>query len=178
MGKSDNTAREIVMRELAEMQFNLFGYICALTGNSQDARDILQDTNVRIWEEAERYDKNRPFMAWAKTMAVYEIMTYRKRKSRERLVFDDDVFASVVDQAETHPDATDAALAHLDGCVAKLPPTLRHVVEQRYMQAVSVKEVARELGRSATAVSLLLMRARQALAACVQQAMAKEGLEA
>ena len=67
--------------------------------------------------------------------------------------------------------------AHLDNCVTKLPPTLRLVVEQRYMQAVPVKEVVRKLGRSATAVSLLLMRARQALAACVQEAMMKGARE-
>ncbi|HRR33022.1 MAG TPA: sigma factor [Kiritimatiellia bacterium] len=117
-GKNGNTAREIVMRDLAEAQFSLFGYICALTGHSQDARDILQDTNLRIWKEAERYDEKRPFLAWAKTLAVYEIMTYRKRLSRERLVFDDDVFESVVDQAEIQPDETDAALAHRK-CPAK-----------------------------------------------------------
>ncbi|MDA3924253.1 MAG: sigma-70 family RNA polymerase sigma factor [Kiritimatiellae bacterium] len=162
------------MCELAEAQFALFSYICMMTGNSQDARDILQETNLRICREIERYDPSRPFMAWARTIAFFEVRTHRKKMSRERLVFDDDVFEMISAETENKSFEVTRRLAVLDGCIRKLPEMLRQVVKSRYLNGVPVKTIAAQLKRSPNAVSLLLMRARQALADCVLKAVGKE----
>jgi len=174
-GTNETAGYDPVMRELAEAQFALFAYICALTGNSQDARDVLQETNLRLCKEAGRYDPSRPFIAWAKTIAVYEVMSYRKKQRRDRLVFEEDVFEHIAAQADGESQEVERHLAFLEGCVRKLPDTLREVVEARYLNRVSVQEVARRIGRSPNAVSLLLMRARQALSDCVRQASGEGG---
>jgi RNA polymerase sigma-70 factor (ECF subfamily) len=171
----DKTEPDPVMRELEAAQLVLFSYICMLTGNSQDAHDILQETNLRLCKEAAKYDPARPFIAWAKTLAVYEVMTYRKRQRRDRLVFDDDIFENIAAQAESQPDETECRLAVLETCVRKLPILLRSVVEARYFKGIAVHVIAQRLNRSSNAVSLLLMRARQFLAECIKRAVAQEG---
>lgn len=167
------TGTERVMSELIEAQFTLFAYICALTANSQDARDILQETNLKICKKAAEYDPLRPFMGWAKTLAVYEVMTYRKKQRRDRLVFENDVFETLAAKADSETQDVERHLAYLEGCIRKLPPILREVVDARYLKSCSVGLVAQQLGRSANAVSLLLMRARQALSDCVRRAVAE-----
>ncbi|MEI7900674.1 MAG: sigma-70 family RNA polymerase sigma factor [bacterium] len=157
------------MKELVDVQFALFSYLCALTGNTQDAHDILQEANLKICREAARYDPGRPFIAWAKTIVFYEVMTYRKKQRRERLVFDDSTFETIAAQTEVKPYEVNRHLARLEGCIQKLPETLHRVVEARYLKGFAVQEIAAQLERSENAVSLLLMRARQALADCVRK---------
>ncbi|MDD4017454.1 MAG: sigma-70 family RNA polymerase sigma factor [Kiritimatiellae bacterium] len=168
MNGKDGYAR--VMEELVKAQFELFAYVCALTANSQDARDILQETNLKICSRAADYDPLRPFLGWAKTLAIYEVMTHRKKQRRDRLVFDDDVFENLAAQTGNDAQEVERYLGFLEGCIHKLPPALRESVEARYLKRQSVGRVAQQLGRSANAVSLLLMRARQALSDCVRLA--------
>ena len=173
-GTKGTAGYDPVMRELAEAQFALFAYICLMTGNSQDARDILQETNLKLCKEAAHYDPSRPFIAWAKTVAFYEVMTYRKKQRRERLVFEDDVFERVAEQADNEAQQVERDLAFLERCIGKLTGLLREVVEARYLKGTPVCEVAQQLKRSPNAASLLLLRARQALSDCVRLA-AQEG---
>jgi RNA polymerase sigma-70 factor, ECF subfamily len=167
---------EQVMRELVESQFEIFSYICMLTGQSQDARDILQETNLKIFKQAGSYNPQKPFIAWAKTIAVYQVMTWRKKCQRSRLVFDDDVFKTLLAQAEEEVVETEQTYAKLDECIRKLPEALRKAIEERYLKGFSVQEIAKHLERSDNAVSLLLMRARQLLADCVQRSLQEGGL--
>ncbi len=80
------------VRLMTDAQFALFSYILLLVGDSSDARDVLQDTNLTILRNASHYRPGTLFIAWAKTLAHYQVLTYRKKKSRDRLVFDDEVF--------------------------------------------------------------------------------------
>jgi len=160
-----------VMNALMEVQLPLFTYICALTANSQDAKDILQETNLKICRRAASYDPSRPFLKWAKTLAMYEVMTYRKKQHRDRLVFSDDVLTTVAEQVEDEGERAldlERHLVRLEACVENLPAVLREVVEFRYLNDHSLRAVAERVGRSTNAVALLLMRARRALAECVK----------
>ncbi len=164
------------MSELVAAQLTLFAYICALTANSQDARDILQETNLKICKNAAKYDPERPFIKWAKTMAFYEVKAHRTKQQRDRLVFEDDVFDIASEQIEEASEALEieSNFMLLDRCIEKLPSALREVVESRYREGCSLGAIASRFGRSANAVTLLLIRARRALSDCVRLASAKE----
>jgi RNA polymerase sigma factor (sigma-70 family) len=103
-------------------------------------------------------------------------MTWRKKRLRSRLVFDDDVFKTLLAQAEEESIDTEQTYARLDDCIRKLPETLRKAIEERYLKGFSVQETAKHLERSDNAVSLLLMRARQLLSDCVQRPLPEGGL--
>lgn len=164
------------MSELVEAQLTLFTYICVLTANSQDARDILQETNLKICKNAAKYDPTRPFIKWAKTLAFYEVKAHRTKQQRDRLVFEDDVFDIASEQVEESSDALEieSNFKLLDRCIEKLPCTLREVVESRYREGCALGSIASRFGRSANAVKLLLIRARRALTDCVRLASAEE----
>ena len=66
----------------------LKSYILTLVPNLADAEQIAQETSLRLWEQFDRYDPSLgDFSAWARTIAHFQVMTYRKKLSRERIVF-------------------------------------------------------------------------------------------
>ena len=52
-------------------------------------------------------------------------------------------------------------LAALRGCVELLPPESRRVVEEHYFQHQSAEAIARQQGRTAGSVRMMLLRVRK-----------------
>src|SRR5262245_3143405 len=76
----------------------LFGYIFSLTANWDDSQEIMQRLRIRIWEQFERYDQERPFGAWARAIAYYLVLAFRKERSRQREFFTERVI-QLLDEA-------------------------------------------------------------------------------
>jgi len=168
-------AATLAQNALISAQFTLFAYICALVGDSNDAQDVLQETNLKLCSELNAYDPSRPFLPWAKSVAYYEVLSYRTRKTRDRLTLAEDSFFDLVAaDAESAFDATDKEMANLDSCLKRLATFVRELVEARYFRGESVNRLAQERHCSANAVSLLLFKARRNLAECIQSARLKE----
>ena len=156
-------------KELTAAQDDLFLYLCALTGKPDAARDILQETNLVLCREMDRYDPERPFIAWAKTVAYYEVLTWRKKQVRERLVFDDALLEDVVATLKESPSYSHKHLDALEHCLSKLPERMRKLIDARYKEGETVNDLATASGRAANAISASLYRIRQLLGACIEE---------
>ena len=161
-----------VVRHLAACQSGLYAYVCSLLGTSRGAADVLQEANVVLWEKAAEYDPARPFLPWAFRVAHYQVLAYRKRQSRDKLVFDDDLLAAVTDALRRRDESADRELQALDGCVGKLPARQRDVVEARYRTGEAVDAMARRLGKAPNAMAAELYRLRKQLMDCVRRTLA------
>lgn len=142
-----------VVREIAACQSALYAHVCALLGSSAGAADVLQEVNLVLWERAMEYDAGRPFLPWARRIAYFQVLAYRKRVSREKLLFDDDLLAQVSDALRRRDEAADRELEALDGCIARLSPRHRAVAEARYRDDEPVESIARRAGKAANAVA-------------------------
>ena len=164
-------------RQVTAAQSALFSFIAMMVGNTPDAWDVLQNTNLALMKKAAQYDSARPFQAWAKSIAYYEVLTFRQRQRRERLVFDDDMLDQVAAnliREESDEEIQTRRHAALQRCLSKLTPAQQSLVAQRYQEGISVKRLAQERTCSETAVSTLLYRIRKALARCIQGETAQE----
>jgi RNA polymerase sigma-70 factor (ECF subfamily) len=162
-----------VVRHITACQSALYAYVCGLLGTSAGAADVLQEANVVLWEKAAEYDPARPFLPWAYRVAYFQVLAHRKRRGRDKLLFDDEMLATVSEAMTRRDDSADRELEALDGCIGKLPPRNRAVVEARYRDAEAVEAIARREGRAANAVAAELYRARKLLADCVRRAVAR-----
>ena len=70
------------LRLLGRYERELQIYVLALVPNWSDADDIVQEVRIKLWNEFDRYDANRDFGAWSRTIAYYEILAARKKSSR------------------------------------------------------------------------------------------------
>ena len=82
----DARTREFVQL-LTQNERRLYAYILSLVPRWADADDILQETNLRLWEEFDKYLRNTDFASWAMRVAFFQVLTFRKRHGRDRSPF-------------------------------------------------------------------------------------------
>ena len=171
-----NAFSSAFVHQLTGAQFALFSYILLLTGNPADARDVLQDTNMVILRDVSHFKPGTSFLAWAKTVAYYQVLSYRKKKSRDRLVFDDESFRRLTERVAARSEQSDRRLEVITYCIKKLSEAQQALIKAKYFEGLSIREIGKRFGYSASAAVSLLYRIRRLLAACVQHAMGHETL--
>jgi len=74
------------IRLLTEHQNALRALIISLLPGCQEVADILQDTNVVLWEKRASFKPGSHFRAWAFAVARNKVMQYRDRQERQNRV--------------------------------------------------------------------------------------------
>ena len=157
------------VRILTGAQMNLFAFVCMLLGNRDEAKDVLQDTNVILIKHAGEYDEDRPFLPWAKAFAYNQVKAHLKRKSRSRLVFDVDLVNVLAEETVARPEEdAGKVLELLEVCMERLTPVQKELVQARYYQKESAESLAKRLKRSVVSVRVQTHRIRRLLRGCVE----------
>ena len=153
---------------LTSSQTSLYGYILSLLPDRAAAKDVLQEANLTLWHKAADFREGTSFFAWASKVAYFHVLSHRRKLSRDKLVFADDVLDYLAErQAERmeHADARERALLE---CLDGLPAEQRQLVEQRYAPGGSVQDIAARQDKSVGAISQMLYRIREVLQGCVE----------
>ena len=149
---------------------SLFAYVYALTPSWSDAEEVMQRLRIRIWHQFERYDETRPFEAWARAIAYYLVLAYRKETNRQRLFFNERILEAVHKEYDKHmehaSDRRDALLA----CLDKLDGRKRELVDAYYQSSRQPTDViAGKLSMTPSALRQALYRIRRLLVECVER---------
>ena len=154
----------------AKAQRKLYVFIVAMIGDTADAYDVLQDTNLALWQNFHRFDSGTNFFAWAREIARYRVLRHWQVVGVRPRNFDTDVLyqmASIAaDESESQHDHRLDALRH---CLDELPANQRQIVEARYSPAGSLRSLSELIGKSENSLSQSLRRIRAALAKCVER---------
>lgn len=153
--------------ELTQVQQRLFGYIYRRLANRDQAQEVLQQTNLVLCRKANDFELGTNFNAWAFTVAHYQILSYRKSLSRNRLVFTDEVVAAI-DERENENEMREGVLSHLRHCLETMSSDNQVFIKLRYEGGLSMKQIATEVGKTVGAVKVKLHRLRRSLRDCVQ----------
>jgi RNA polymerase sigma-70 factor (ECF subfamily) len=173
-GKRGPTTEQF-LQLLGAHERSLFSYVYSLAPNWQDAEEIMQRVRIRIWQQFDQYDVERPFDAWARAIAYYLVLAYRKEKSRQREFFTERILEAVSDAFEAHlgqsGDRRDALLR----CLDKLEGRKRALVTTYYSSARPASEsIAKKLSLTPNALRQSLFRIRKMLLECVQRTIQAE----
>ena len=166
---------EHFLQLLGAHERSLFAYVFSLAPNWQDAEEIMQRVRIRIWQQFDQYDVERPFDAWARAIAYYLVLAYRKEKSRQREFFTERILELVSDKFDAHlsqaGDRRDALLR----CLEKLEGRKRDLVTSYYSSARQTSEtIAKDLSLTPNALRQSLFRIRKMLLECVQRTLQAE----
>jgi RNA polymerase sigma-70 factor (ECF subfamily) len=162
-------AADQFVRLLTLNERRVYAYILSLVPNWTDADDILQETNVRLLNEfATKYVPGTDFGAWACTVAKFQVLTYRKKKGRERVQFTDAFLDVVADEMVKDDDSSTRHRA-LAGCVDEMTPLHRDMLRAYYEPGASGGAVAARFKRSIEALYKTFSRIRRALHDCVEK---------
>lgn len=158
--------------QITACQSRLYAYILTLTGDREQARDVLQECNVVMWSKADQFELGTNFIAWAFSIARFQVMASRQKIARDKLVFDDEILEGIADIFEEDQPFDDRQAA-LGLCIEQIPPNHRNLIKIRYTDGLSVKEIASQVDKSANAVAKLLHRTRLALMHCIENKLSE-----
>lgn len=154
---------------LTASQPSLYACILSLLPDRAAAHDVLQETNLTLWHKARDFEPGTNFMAWASRIARYHVLNYRRKRGRDRLVFDDALFTELCERQAARVEDASRYADMLRACLDMLPGDQRELVEARYAPGGSVKRIAESRGRTVGSVSQMLYRIREALLNCVSR---------
>lgn len=166
--------QEQFVRLLGSHERRIYSYIVSMVPSWADADEIFQETNVRLWRDFSDFDPDTNFGAWATRVAYYQVLTWRKRASRNRLVFDDKILGKIAEHQERlAPHAEERHLA-MGECMKELTTRSRDLLAHVYAQDEQIRTVAIRLNRSRDTVYKSLQRIRASLRECIERRMRTE----
>ncbi len=160
---------------LASCQRPVFLYAMSLLHSEADAEEVLQQTNLVLWQKFDEYDPGMDFVKWACGIARYEVLKFRERQPREKRLLSDRFLNMLAAKSEAAVGLLDARRRALQSCLQKLADSDRRLILSRYQPSATTVTVAESLGRSVQGTRKAMRRIRGALLACVLRTLTTEG---
>jgi RNA polymerase sigma-70 factor, ECF subfamily len=145
---------------LYEIHFErVYAYVSRRVGNRDAAEDVTSEVFHHALANLPRFEwRGAPFGAWLMRIASNAIADRWRRGAREQ----SDEFARDPASAEPSPEEIEIR-AQLFRLVQQLPIEQRKVVQMRFAEEKSIREIAQLLGRTEGAVKQLQFRGIQTL---------------
>lgn len=169
------SGQEELAIEIAAIQPRLYGFILRRLADREQTLDVLQRTNLVICQKWGEFERGSSFIAWAFTIAKFQVLAWRKSEGAGRLVFTDRVH-EILDRAiEEEVASVDDRIPWLRQCLTRLEVPDRELIQLRYRDGESLAGISRILSISTGATGMRLARIRQNLASCVRAGLRQEG---
>lgn len=137
-----------------------------LTGDEEDARDVVQDAYLRAFRSIKRFRGDAKFSTWMYRITANCASTHlvKRSKGRHEELTDDEPVADQRPEVDPEGMAEAGALRNrVTDALAELPPRLRAVVVLRDIYDLPHEAIASELGITEAAAKVRLHRARRKL---------------
>lgn len=163
----DSKKHEQFTRLMIQHEPALIRHILVAVPNRSDARDILQECSVALWNRFENYDTERSFVAWALGFVRIEIRRFLRKSARRNQLTERAAELLLHDQLAATREL-DRRKAYLQDCLRSLSEQQQSIVDGYYRMEYSVNELSKQTGKTADAIYKMLHRIRRSLHDCVE----------
>ena len=151
---------------------DVYSFQLMRTQNENDAEDITIQTFSKAFDKINTYDENYKFKTWLITISknIHIDLVRKQKKTIQNTSKDnEDNYLEIIDDSPTPEDKiiTEQNLAKLLRDIKKLKPHYQEVINLRYFQELSYKEISEELNEPINNVKVKLLRAKKLLAAII-----------
>jgi RNA polymerase sigma-70 factor (ECF subfamily) len=169
----DDRAFELLVRRHKEPLYRL---LRRYTGDPDSAYEALHEAFISAWGALRRYDPERPFGAWLRTIAINKARDRGRRMAVRRFIFGSRSLEESGAMTAADPGiAADQALIDrqramfVDAAVARLPAALKEALLLTAFEGQSHQDAGSILGVSAKTIEMRVYRARKILGEKLQQ---------
>ena len=166
-------ARQFVSLLMANQQ-RIYAFILSMIPNWSDADDLMQETAEVMWVKFENAYPIADFSAWAICIARNKIMNFYAKKRREHVLFSDTLFDDIAQRAQRVSESTDIRLETLQYCLRKLTERDRQLIQKLYEKDITIKALAKQVGRPIHGFYKAVGRIHNALLQCIRRSLALE----
>ena len=150
----------------------VYGFQLKRTKNENDAEDITIQTFSKAFDKINTYKDEYQFKTWLITISKnihIDLLRKQKKSIKNTSKDNDDHYLDIVDDSPTpeYKIITEQNLAQLLRDIKKLKPHYQEVINLRFFQELSYKEISEELKEPITNVKVKLLRAKKLLAAII-----------
>ncbi len=143
------------LEQVMDIYGNMLFRLClVMLGNSADAEDALQETMLKYYCKAPAFTDEEHRKAWLLTVAGNQCKDMIRFRTRRPLAENTDIYEYKSKEGE------DSGI--LDALM-KLPEKFRLVLILHYVEEYPVKEIAKIVGKTPSAVKMRLQKGRKLL---------------
>ena len=149
---------------------SVFRLAYRLTGNEQDAEDVVQETFLRAYKQLQNFESRASFGTWLYRIAAnysLDLIRGRKRHHDQRTPADEETDAMLSIPATTPgPDRVAYGVQveeRISSAMAQLTEQERTAFVLRHFEGFSIEEIAASLGLGASTAKHSIFRAVQKL---------------
>ncbi len=164
------------MSLLTANYYLLHSFILAMVPNKTDAEDILQNTFMYLWEHFGDFQPGTSFISWATTIAKFQVLTYRKTKTRSKVHLSEMALDLVAAESVKLSAQMDERYEALEKCLKKMPEKELDFLKKRFMQGSSVRKIAKDIGASLNVVYKRIAQLKGILLNCIHRMLASKGV--
>jgi len=143
-----------------------------MVGHADDARDLCQETFLRVHRQLHQFRFECPLKAWIGRIAYSIALRHLERRRAAPTTYLDDEFESVSLEDESDDFDAVADAEHADrvrAAVAALPAVPRTLVTLYHLEELPIAEIATIAGMSEGTIKSHLFRARASLREWLQR---------
>ena len=131
-----------------------------LTGNQQDAEDLLQDTYLKLWTKRDDLPPEAQSEAYLITLMRN---LYRDQRRLKRIETVDIGPHSIPLPIEGEPEGVSGDHAELQSLINKLPDKQRQVMQAHIIEDRTYEEIEQDTGLSNGNIRVIISRAKQTI---------------
>jgi RNA polymerase sigma-70 factor (ECF subfamily) len=145
---------------VSKYQQSILNLACRFLGDPVEAEDIAQETFLRVFEAAKRYDNRATFRTWLFTITKRLCFDHVRKRKPGYIAETPEIAGGDVPYERLEANETQQ---YVRQAIASLPENQRMAVLLQHYEGLSYAEVANVLGVSQSAVESLLVRAKRTL---------------
>ena len=170
---NDDERYEAFVRLLVEHEPRVRSFLRGLVPSWQNIEEVTQEASLVAWRKFNDFEEGTSFGGWLLTIARFEALKHRRRVDRRPLVFADDVWDLLAEEA-CGEGVPQIRRQHLEGCLGKLDRSKRELLLHVHSPGVVMREVALQSGKREQAFYKVVQRLRAVVLDCVTKALAAE----
>lgn len=154
----------------ARHSVRVYRFVLRMVRNTTAAEDIVSHVFLDVWHNAGQFQGRSQVSTWLLSIARFKALTVLRQRQHENL--DQDAVHGIADPAEGPEAALDRSRMNsiLRGCIAKLSPAHREVIDLVYYHEKSVEEAGTIIGIPQATVKTRMFYARKHLGALLRDA--------
>lgn len=154
---------ETFTSDVLPLKDKLFRFAKSILNNDDVAKDVVQETMMKIWEKREQTETIRNIEAWCMTVARnFALSKYRLKDNQNNSL---EVGGEFQEKADTPYQKLERAdvMDKIDEMVSELPLKLKEVFQLRDVEEYSYNEISEITGYQISDVKVCVFRARKAI---------------